>query len=114
MRHSTLLGCVLSLLLIPAFAAYAGTGGERGSMDKESGHHGHWFQKLDKDGDGKISRDEFKESMGKKFDRMDADNDGFVTKEEWKAAKQKKMERMREHHGGEHRGGGEQQDMEGM
>jgi len=113
MRHWILLSCVLSLFLIPAFAVQAGTG-EEGMMEKEKKeHHSRWFQKLDKDGDGKISREEFQEAMGKKFDRMDEDGDGVVTREEWETAKQKKMKRMKEHHRRGY-GDGEQQDMDDM
>jgi Ca2+-binding EF-hand superfamily protein len=37
---------------------------------------------MDKDGDGKVSRDEFL-GLAAQFDRLDADKDGFVTREEF-------------------------------
>lgn len=40
------------------------------------------MMQADKDGDGKISKDEAPERMQQVFDRFDADSDGFVTREE--------------------------------
>jgi Ca2+-binding EF-hand superfamily protein len=42
---------------------------------------GQRFRAADKDGDGKLSRDEFPGRPGA-FDRLDADKDGFLTREE--------------------------------
>lgn len=39
------------------------------------------LERSDKDGDGRISREEFR-AAGDLFDRLDADNDGFITREE--------------------------------
>ena len=54
------------------------------------GHHGHggFLKKLDKDGDGRISREEASAAprLAQHFDRIDTDHDGFLTKEELKAA----------------------------
>jgi len=48
------------------------------------------FSGLDKDGDGSISRDEWKARFGSEdgFDVYDQDHDGIVTKEEYKRAKE--------------------------
>ena len=48
-------------------------GGGRGGFDLNS---------LDKDGDGKISKDEAPEQMQRFFDRMDGNSDGFIDKAE--------------------------------
>ncbi len=43
------------------------------------------LQQFDRDGDGKLSRDEAPERMQQRWDRIDTDHDGFVTPEELKA-----------------------------
>lgn len=48
---------------------------------------GDWLARLDTNGDGLISRDEFVAPMMSRFDRMDANNDGIVTAEERAAAR---------------------------
>lgn len=52
------------------------------------GERGDWFARLDSDGDGMISRDEFMAPALKRFDRADADGDGIVTPEERAAARE--------------------------
>lgn len=47
---------------------------------------GAFFKQLDKDGDGKLSKDEAPERMRERFADMDKDSDGFVTQEEMRAA----------------------------
>lgn len=44
--------------------------------------HDEWFKRIDKNNDGKLSRDEL---PGALFDRLDANKDGFVTEDELKA-----------------------------
>lgn len=41
------------------------------------------FAKMDLDGDGRISRAEWR-GKPKVFDRIDADHDGFITRDEWR------------------------------
>jgi Ca2+-binding EF-hand superfamily protein len=60
----------------------------RASHKRHHRHHGGFVKKLDKDGDGRISRDEAAVAprFAQHFDRMDADHDGFLTREELRAA----------------------------
>lgn len=54
-------------------------------------HHGrHGLKALDKDGDGKISRDEAAASprLAANFDKIDTNHDGFLTRDELEAAHQ--------------------------
>lgn len=53
------------------------------------------FNRMDADGDGKISRDEMKGPGAKAFDRIDANRDGSLDKSELTAAREK-MEAARE------------------
>ena len=57
-----------------------GAGGGGGSRN---------FLSNDKDGDGKVSRDEAPEFMQSFFDRMDANSDGLIDKAEADAARQR-------------------------
>ena len=75
----------------------AGLGG-RGGEGKAKGAEA--FKRMDKDGDGKLSRDEFPRPQV--FDKIDKDADGFLDQEELGEA----MRRMRERGGkGGRRGG---------
>lgn len=58
-------------------------------------HKGGMFEKLDTDGDGKVTKAEFEAFHAEKFTKMDADGDGVVTKEEAAAAREK----FKEHRG---------------
>ncbi|MEK6262455.1 MAG: efflux RND transporter periplasmic adaptor subunit [Planctomycetota bacterium] len=44
------------------------------------------FKSLDKNGDGKIAKDEADERMLSRFDTMDGDGDGSISQEEWTAS----------------------------
>ncbi len=50
------------------------------------GTPGPFFAQLDRNNDGKISKDEAPERMKDLFDRLDKDSDGFLTAEEMRAA----------------------------
>lgn len=56
--------------------------------------HGGFLKHLDKDGDGRISRDEAAAAprLAQRFDQIDADHDGFLTREELRAAHQAQRE----------------------
>jgi collagen type III alpha len=45
------------------------------------------FKRLDKNGDGKIAKDEAPERIAANFEKLDANKDGFITPEELKAAR---------------------------
>lgn len=47
-----------------------------------------FLQKFDSDGDGKVSKDEFKDSMGKRFQHMDSDHNGTISIEEFQQYRQ--------------------------
>ena len=63
------------------------------------------IQRLDKDGDGRVSRKEATdaaiERAGSRFDQLDTNKDGFITKDEVNAARSSMRERMKER-AGEH------------
>ncbi len=85
MKTITRLTCLLAALLIPAISHAEAKEGK---------------QRIDTDGDGKISRAEAEASQRpgliKQFDKMDADGDGFITKEERQAFRGKAGEKMKE------------------
>ena len=84
---------VLAFGVSPAFAEHHEGG-------KHDGHKGKMFEESDANGDGVISKDEFKAHHEKKMDewfsKLDQDGDGNVTKEEIKAGREKMHERMKD------------------
>lgn len=64
--------------------------GDHGKMHEKA------WEKLDADGDGVISRQEFLDRAGKRFDALDKDGDGEVTKAEWKSKLGEMKEKMHE------------------
>ncbi|HET9577894.1 MAG TPA: EF-hand domain-containing protein [Usitatibacter sp.] len=62
----------------------------RAYMSSHRHGHGGFFKKLDKDGDGRISRDEAAAAprLAQHFDEIDANHDGLLTRDELKAAHQ--------------------------
>ena len=48
--------------------------------------HGGWFEKLDANHDGRISREEMRAEADKHFDKLDTNHDGFLDKAELEAA----------------------------
>lgn len=52
------------------------------AIAQSGGHGGPRFQRVDADGDGRISEAESEAFRAERFRKLDADGDGFVTKEE--------------------------------
>ncbi|MGR6035776.1 MAG: EF-hand domain-containing protein [Candidatus Nitrosoglobus sp.] len=108
MRYSIFFGGVLSLILAPAFAgdqpfpdnSYRIQ--KTGTAEGMKMHHEDMFQKMDKNGDGKISKQEFEEAANNKFERMDTNKDGYISKAEFEAAAKKWKEK---HHRGNYKEG---------
>ena len=66
---------------------WAKRGGAGSDGARSEGTKGGWLARIDTDGDGLITREEFAAPMLRRFDRMDANNDGIVTPEERSAAR---------------------------
>lgn len=76
--------------------------GKKGSAKKKKG--GFDLMSNDKDGDGKVSKEEAPERMKQFFDAMDSNKDGFITRGEAAAARRRMQERMKKSGGGGFRG----------
>jgi EF hand len=77
----------------PSLAAAAGTEEEPLQLTLKS--LGILGKRLDKNGDGKVSREEAGEAFAKLHTRLDADADGYVTADESRAALQRAAEKRR-------------------
>ena len=64
------------------------------------------MNKMDADGDGKVSREEFMKKYDAKFDRIDADGDGMINDAEYEAYRAEKYGKRREGKCGEGKCGG--------
>ena len=76
-----------------------GDRGDRGSQGKRD--PAKMIEKVDADGDGKISKTEMPEKLQKRFEKLDANADGFIDLNELKSAAQKRE-------GGKRKGDGKQ------
>jgi Ca2+-binding EF-hand superfamily protein len=95
-RKSVLMAALVTLAPAALLAADPGTPhtkhmGPRGE--------GEWFQRLDTNHDGVITKDEASaastERITKAFDKLDADHDGMITQAEMKAAAESRREEMK-------------------
>jgi Ca2+-binding EF-hand superfamily protein len=59
------------------------------------GERGAFLQRLDRDGDGKISKDEAPEAMKERFSMLDTNGDGFLSQDELRAGAQQLGDRVR-------------------
>ncbi len=75
---------------ITAQRRHGGAEGKAGRIERR-------FAKLDQDGDARISQAEFTAMTGHWIERVDGDGDGAVSREEWRVAAER---RKRKSHGG--------------
>jgi len=78
----------------------AGKGAPEGRGPGGPGGPGERWQKIDKDGDGFISRVEFLAPAEEKFTEIDKDADGKISKEEMEQLRKERGEFFRQHHKG--------------
>lgn len=84
MRKSGSTLTLMALSLVLASPAIAMHHGSASGADSEKGGKASRFDKMDTNGDGKISRDEFVAMAAKRFDKMDANGDGSLSQDEMK------------------------------
>jgi Ca2+-binding EF-hand superfamily protein len=65
---------------------------EEGKKRSKGGHHGHMLRMLDEDKDGMVSKVE----MLTHFDKIDGNGDGLLSEEEFKAQREKMKEKHQE------------------
>lgn len=91
MKRKALLATAMAALLATGLAAV----GPADAANQGQGRGAKMFDRHDINGDGKITKDEFKSGCANKFTMLDADGNGEVTREE----AQKAYEQMRSKRG---------------
>jgi len=81
MKHVTAISMLLAALSSSSFAVAEDH--ESGGMHSDKMPPA--FSKFDKNGDGRISRDEAREGTDRMFNDIDTNKDGFISKEEMQA-----------------------------
>lgn len=71
------------------------SGQERRPDNAAAIDRGAFFQRLDKDGDGKISKEEAPEQLKERFSALDTNGDGFISQDEFRAGAQQLGDRQR-------------------
>jgi hypothetical protein len=78
-----------------------GPGGPGGGPGQQGGGRPSTdWDELDKDGDGKVSKEEAPERMQRFFDRIDTNGDGFIDEEEQEESRRRREERQNNGGGG--------------
>ncbi|CAA6677265.1 MULTISPECIES: hypothetical protein [unclassified Lentimonas] len=73
---------ITTLLFLSAITAFAATDNdERGRGDRKPPSPEEFIERLDADGDGKVSQDEF-DGPDEHFTKCDSDGDGYITEDE--------------------------------
>ena len=86
---------VLSMIVALCASVLVLTAGQCGAQKPGA----NFFERLDANADGKLTKEELPEQMAEKIMEGDADGDGVVTKEEFEAAREKMRGRRGERHG---------------
>lgn len=81
MRKFLPLVAVMALVFSASQALAADTATDRRG-DGTGRRHTDMMQRMDKDGDGKVSKAEFVAGAEERFTKMDTNSDGFLTKED--------------------------------
>jgi len=90
-----------SMGMAGACAAQSQTGEDLDvTVEPGEGHHvyaysfgGHGLSDLDRDGDGKVSREEFMAERAEDFDEFDENKDGYIEDEEFESFVERKVDR---------------------
>ncbi len=69
-------------------AGQPGLPADASAQDKARRHRviSSWFNHIDADGNGKISRSEYRKALTPYFDKLDANGDGYISKDELQKA----------------------------
>lgn len=101
---------LISMAALPLGAAAEGHGKSASGQPPHGKAMGHHFQKmmqkLDSDGDGRISQKEFMAHQREKFQRMDHNGDGYIDDQERQAMRDR-MKNMKERHKAKQEGASE-------
>jgi Ca2+-binding EF-hand superfamily protein len=79
----------LTLEEMSAQRRHGGAEGKAGRIERR-------FAKLDRDGDGRLSQAEFTAKSGHWIDRADGDGDGAISREEWREAAERRKRKAPE------------------
>ena len=85
-----------SKIILSSVAALALLGAPVALADHHGGKGGKMFERMDTDGDGKISSTEHIAASQERFTKLDSNGDGFITKDEAKDARGKMREKVKE------------------
>ena len=92
--HTLILGLIACFVLSGNAAVFS-----QDSEDVPQKRGSGKFKKMDTDGDGQISLDEFLARAEQRFEKMDGDEDGYVTATEYKEKRKGMRAKSRERRG---------------
>ncbi len=93
--YKKIISLLLGAALLTGASIATASAHEDGDKAGKKGHHR--FEKMDTNGDGKISAAEHAAMAASWFKKMDANGDGFVSKAEMKAHHQAMKEKWKKH-----------------